>query len=120
MGLTNFPNGIEIGNGSTAATWTIGGTTQYPITAVSAPTKVAAGTTIVTAGSVSVASGLTSVSFVSASPYGILLSTAGTVGGFVTVTAQNASGGSITLRAYDQMGTAAVANGTASWVAVGT
>ena len=120
MPVTRFPNGIEIGNGTTAGDFTIGGTTQYPVTAVSAATKVAAGTTVVTAGSVSVASGLTTVSFVAASPYGILLSTAGTVGGFVAVTAQNASGGSITLRAYDQMGTAAVANGTASWVAVGT
>lgn len=120
MGVTRFPNGIEIGNGTTAGDFTIGGTAQYPITAVSAPTKVAAGTTIVTAGSVSVASGLTAVSYVTASPYGILLSTAGTVGGYVTVTAQNAAGGSITLRAYDQMGTISVASGTASWIAVGT
>ena len=120
MGVTRFPNGVEIGDGTTAGAFTIGGTAQYPITAVSAPTKVAAGTTIVTAGSVSVSAGLTTVTYVTASPYGILLSTAGTVGGFVSVTAQGASGGSITLRAYDQMGTAAVANGTASWVAVGT
>lgn len=121
MPVTNFPDGINAGNSSgVAADLQIGGTAISPVGGVAAGYKLARGTSIITAGSVDVSSGLTTTSFVVASVYGNLLSTAGTVGGFVTVTAQPASGaGSITLRAYDQMGTISGASGTASWIAVG-
>lgn len=110
MPLTNFPDGIAIGSGE-----------DYPLRSDS-DLKVSAGTSIISAGSVNVSSGLTSTSYVVASPYGVLLSTAGTVGGFVSVTAQphGSAAGSVILRAYDQMGTLAVASGTASWVAFGS
>lgn len=118
MGVTNFPNGIAVGDAA-------GGTNLSAVVltgSTSGQAKVARGTAIITAGSVNVSTGLTTTSFVAASPYGILLSTAGTVGGFVTVTAQphDSAGGSAILRAYDQMGTIAVASGTATWVAFGS
>lgn len=122
MPVTNFPDGINAGDSSgNAASLQVGGTSISPVGGVAAGYKLARGTSIVTAGSVEVSSGLTTTSFVVASVYGNLLSTAGTVGGFVSVTAQPASGaGSIILRAYDQMGTASVAAGTASWIAIGS
>jgi|SRR3990167_6012673 len=111
MGLTNFPDGISVGSGA-----------DYPLRS-DTDSLVNYGTSIITAGSVNVSSGLTTTSYVVASPYGILLSTAGTAGGFYSVTGQphDSAGGSIILRAYDSLGgTVSVAAGTASWIAVGS
>ena len=61
-------------------------------------------------------SGLSSVDFVVASPYGDLVG-AGT--SFVGVIA-SASGGSVTIRGFCQAGTASLANGTATYLAIGS
>lgn len=122
MGTTRFPFGVEIGDGTTAGTLTIGGTAIQPTGYVSASNvKIAAGTSILSnAGTVDVATGLTSVLWAVASPYGALNSVAGTVGGFVSCSTQTKSGGTLLIRGNDQMGTASSASGTASWIAVGT
>lgn len=122
MGVTRFPNGVEVGNSTTAADLTIGGTTIYPVNAgAGAHAKLVAGTIIVgaTGSTAFIPSGLTSATWAVASPYGALSSTAGTVGGFVGVTA-SVSGGTVTLRGYDQMGTASSNAGTAIYFAYGT
>lgn len=111
MAETVFPNGVDVNAGH------VGNVPAY-VTADGA--RVAAGTTIVTAGSVTVATGLTTVAYAVACPYGQLASTAGTVGGFVVATAAVESGGSVTIRGYDQQGTASLTAGTAAWWAVGT
>lgn len=125
MGVTNFPDGINAGSqaGGTAPLQ-VGGTAINPpnhVGATAAP-KMNFGSVVVTGGSINVATGLATVLNAQATPLGPLSSTAGTVGGFVIVTAApiGASGGSIAIRAYDQNGTAASSSGTAFWQAFGT
>lgn len=122
MGVTRFPYGVEVGDSTTAATFSIGGTTIVPVNAgAGTPQKLVGGTIIISSsGSTAfIPSGLTAATWVAASPYGALSSTAGTIGGFVGVTA-SVSGGTVTLRGYDQFGTASSNAGTAVYVAIGT
>lgn len=97
MGVTRFPNGINVGAGTD-----IGG--------------LACGTVVVPAGAsgTAFASGLASVAYVVAGPY----SSVPTVAGFAGVAA-SASGGSVTLIGVSGAGTASTANGTATWWAIG-
>ncbi len=83
--------------------------------------KMVAGTVIVpAAGSTAfVPTGLTSADFAVACAWQPLETTAGTVGGFVSV-ASSVSGGTVTIQSYDQMGTAATTAGTAVYFAVGS
>lgn len=111
MGATGLPNGVDINAAHT------GNVAPY-VTADGA--RFAAGSAVVTAGSVNVATGLSSVLYAVASTAGAVSSTAGTANGFVSVTAQAISGGTIILRGVDGMGTASDAAGTAYWFAVGT
>lgn len=129
MGVTNFPDGINVGSdaGGTAVLQIGGAEVGVPVAQLrktvghvtAAGKLIAAGTVIVPNGGTAFATGLTAVDHVVATPYGPLASTAGTVGGFVGVTAHKA-GGSVTLTGYDQMGTASLSSGTAAWLAIGT
>lgn len=105
MGLTNFPNGISVGDGQTAVPGYAGGEAIF-----------AAGTVIVTGGSAAVATGLSAVTFAVASPYGVMAGTAD----FDIVSAQPTSGGTIFVRAQSAGGTASVSAGTATWIAIGS
>ena len=121
MGVTRFPNGIEVGDSTTSSTFSIGGTTTTPLNYASAGREIVGGTIIVpSSGSTAfIPSGLTAAEWVAVSPYGQLSSTAGTVGGFTNVTA-TVAGGTVTIYSFDQMGTASSNAGTASYVAIGT
>jgi hypothetical protein len=98
MGVTRFPNGINVGAGTD-----LGG--------------IACGTIVVPSGASGTAfsTGLTSVAYVTASPY----SSVASVAGFAGVVA-SASGGSVTLIGVSGAGTASTANGTATWMAIGS
>lgn len=125
MGVTNFPDGINAGSeaGGTAVLQ-IGGTAINPFNYLGSgvASKFAAGSAVVTAGSVNVATGLTTVLYAQVTALGPLSSTAGTAGGFVVPTVQpiGASGGSICVRGYDQMGTVSSTAGTVFWHAIGS
>jgi hypothetical protein len=124
MGLTNFPNGINVGSaaGGTAI-MAVGGTTINVPNFVGGSTvapKFAAGSAVIAGGSANVATGLTSVLYAQVTPLGPLSSTAGTVGGFVIPTAQPIAGGTIIVRGYDQMGTVSSNPGTVFWQAIGS
>lgn len=125
MGVTNFPDGINVGSGAGAtAALQVGGTAINPPNYLGsgvAP-KLAAGSAVVTGGSVNVATGLTTVSYVQVTAIGPLSSTAGTAGGFAIVTGApiGSSGGSIAIRGYDALGTASSTTGTAHWFAIGS
>lgn len=122
MGVTHFPDGINAGSEAGAsAPLQVGGVAINPLHYASAGREIVAGTVIVpAAGSTAfIPAGLTAAEYGVACPYGALASTAGTTGGFVYVTAA-VSGGTLTLRGYDQMGTASSTAGTAVYFAVGT
>lgn len=117
MGVTRFPNGIEVGDSTTAGTFSIGGTTVYPVSYGSATgAKAAAGTVVVPSGAsgTAFATGLTTVTYFLATPYGNVTA-AGYAGVMGTV-----NGGSITLLGVSGPGTASTASGTAAWLALGT
>ena len=138
MGVTRFPNGIRIGSEANGTAQFDIGATQVHATAAELnklsgaagvlmghPTsgrQIFAGTVIVgaTGSTAFVPTGATTVLFAVASPYGPLVETAGTVGGFTNVAASVGSGGTVTIRAYDQMGTASSYAGTAAYLIVGT
>ena len=105
MGDTNFPNGITVGSGA-----------DYPLRA-DADVKVAYGTVTVPSGAsgTAFASGLTTVSYVTASPYSTVVTVAGYAGVVVS-----ASGGSVTFIGVSGAGTVSTASGTATWIAIGT
>ena len=105
MGLTNFPDGINVGSGA-----------DYPLRA-DADVKVAYGTVTVPSGAsgTAFASGLTTVSYVTASPYSTVVTVAGYAGVVVS-----ASGGSVTFIGVSGAGTVSTASGTATWIAIGT
>lgn len=111
MAETNFPNGISIPAdhvGSVAPIVTATGL------------RVAAGSAVLSnAGTVDVVTGLQTVLYAQATPCGAL-SSAGTVGGFVTPTVTIKASGTIMVKGYDQMGTASTAAGTVFWHAIGT
>lgn len=121
MGVTRFPNGVEIGDGTSAGTFTVGGTAvaavNNPVAATGSGVKVQAGTVIVPTGGSGTAftTSLSTVTYVVASPY----STVETVAGFAGVAASH-SGGTVTLRGISSAGTASTASGTATWYAIGT
>lgn len=126
MGDTRFPDGIDLGDeAGNASTLKRGGTAinvvANPVNYGSASAKVFAGTVIVgnTGSTAFVPSGATTVTFVVASPYGVL-PTAGTAKAFTNVTAERGSGGTVTIYGYDQFGTASDTAGTAAYWAVGT
>jgi hypothetical protein len=126
MGVTNFPDGINAGDAAgNAAALQIGGTAVTASAIVNAliyqssGKEVSAGTVVVPAGASGTAfavSGISTVDFVLASPYGDLLG-AGT--SFVGVIATQASG-TVTIRGFCQAGTASLANGTATYLAIGS
>lgn len=137
MGVTRFPNGVEVGDGTTAGVLTIGGGTVsatptelnclsgaigVTLGAYTAGKKLYAGTVIVgaTGSTAFKPSGISSANFAVASPYGPLSSTAGTVGGFVSVAAAVGAGGTVTITAWDLNGTASSTAGTATYLVIGT
>ena len=120
MGVTNFPNGVNVGDAAgVAAELQIGGTVITPLEYTSAGKVLAAGTVIVTGSTAIVPSGISAALFVVASPYGVAPTGAGTVGGFAKVSA-GLSGGTVTIYAQDVQGTASLTAGTASYVVIGT
>lgn len=117
MGVTRFPNGVEVGDGTTAGTFTVGGTAITPLNAVSAGQRFEAGTVTVPAGAsgTAITTNLTTITYVGASPY----STVASVAGYAGVVASH-SGGTVTLIGVSGAGTVSTANGTATWWALGT
>ena len=128
MGVTNFPQGVNVGSdaGGTAVLQIggaeIGVTAAKLRTVVSHPTAAAklvtAGTVIVPTGGsgTAFASGLTTVDYAVAS-----VDNAGTpLLGFTTVQAFSAGGGSVTIVGLRETGLAADVSGTASWIAIGS
>lgn len=133
MGQTNFPNGLTIGSdaGGTA-TFEIGSQEVYVTGAefnrlsgaagavlafTTSGKRVAAGTVIVPtgAGGTAFTTGLTTVEYVLPGVYN-----AGTpLLGFQSVNASH-SGGTVTLVGVMQSGVVSDAQGTATWIAVGT
>ena len=127
MGVTNFPNGVNIGSAAGGtATLEIGGA-EIGVPAaqlrkvVAHPTAagklVVAGTvTVPTGGSgTAFASGLTTVDFVLAAPYFTVEPVAGYAGCGASKT-----GGSVTVFGVSSAGTASTASGTATWLAIGS
>lgn len=119
MGVTRFPYGVEVGDSTTAATFSIGGTSvAYPIShTATSGLKLVMGTVVVPSGAsgTSIATGLTSVSYVQATPYGNVTA-AGFSGAFGTV----GSSGSVTFLGFCGAGTASTSNGTVTWMGLGT
>ena len=132
MGVTRFPNGVEVGDSTSVATFSLGGTAVtstaaelnkaagaaggYFTTYGTAGKKIAVGTVVVGAGAggTAFASGLTSVDFVKASVYG----DAGAGDGFSNVAAK-ATGGSVSIFGICAAGTVSTSAGTATWWAIG-
>lgn len=135
MGVTRFPNGVEVGDGSAAGTLSIGGTAitvtaaqintaggegvDHPIAHVSADGKKSyynAGTAITGAGTVS--TGLTTCDSVVANLVGAL-PTPGS-GTAYLVTSGTATAGGAVVRVYDNKGELATVAGTVTIQAFGT
>lgn len=112
MGATSLPNGLSVDAAH------VGNVPAY-VTGDGA--RFAAGTVLVAAGSADVTTGLTTVAFAVATVLGPLSSTAGTVGGVAFAAADpGVTAGNLDVRCYDQMGTASLASGTVTWLAIGT
>lgn len=133
MGVTRFPNGVNIGNadggtaefqlGGTAVTATAaelnlldGGLGAAVLTFDSAtPYVVASGSTAITGGG-TIATGLGgTVQYVTAS-----LTNNGTAAFVVHAAPVAAAGGSVIFYVYGQTGAAAASAGTVNWIAFGT
>lgn len=121
MGLTNFPDGINAGSGSTAGTLAIGGTA---ITATAANLNTVAGQTLkFAAGSVvtvapfstgTVATGLGTVLYAVSA-----LQTAGT-GASHSSAGTSPGGGTVIFNVYGTASAAATVAGTLHWFAAGS
>jgi len=126
MGLTHFPDGINAGDADgNAAALQIGGTAVTANNVINALAyqssgkEAAVGTIVVPSGGDGTAftvSGVSTIDYVLSSPYGDLLG-AGT--SFVGVIS-SWSGGTVTIRGFCQAGTASLANGTATYLVIGS
>jgi hypothetical protein len=122
MGVTRYPDGIDLGNeAGTQSELLQGGTTinlvVNPLAYASADKKCVAGTVVVPTGAAGTAftvTGLSTINYVMATPY----STVEGVAGFAGVHASQ-SGGTVTLIGISGAGTASTASGTATYLAVG-
>lgn len=115
MGVTRFPNGVEVGDGTTPGTLSLGGVAvTNPLGSDTAGKAVAAvgGTAITGAGTV--ASGLKAVDQVVAG-----LANAGKAEGDPFVVTARPSGGNVILNVYQDSGDAATNAGTVHFIAYG-
>lgn len=125
MPITHFPDGINAGDSAgVAAALQIGGTAVTANNVINALAyqssgkEVAAGTVVVPSGASGTAftvSGVSTIDYVLASPY----SSVPTVAGFAGVAASQA-GGTVTLIGISGAGTASTANGTATYLVIGS
>lgn len=119
MGVTRFPDGVNVGNDAAAtATFQIGGTAVTPLSYPSLGKKIVAGTVTVPSGSGGTAftvTGVTTIDYLSVAPY----STVVTVAGFNGVVGSHA-GGTVTLYGVSGAGTVSTSDGTATYLVVGS
>lgn len=133
MGVTRFPYGIEIGDGTTAGDFTIGGTA---VTATASQLNesvdhaLAHGTTdgkkvvwnggtVITGAGTVAATGLTTIAAVTGSLSGTV-ALAGTAAGYPhTVQVGHNGGGSVIIQVFDALGSVATGSGTVSFIAAG-
>ncbi|MCR4340779.1 MAG: hypothetical protein NUW01_12935 [Gemmatimonadaceae bacterium] len=123
MGVTRFPDGIDVGSeAGVAAELQVGGTAYNVVSASSAGVKVGslAGTAITGGGTIAPSSfGLTTVTAIVAG-LGGTSAFAGTASTLPAYVKGNVVGGSAAVRVYDATGAEATAAGTIAIIAIGT
>lgn len=130
MGVTNLPDGLNIGSeGGASATFQIGGTA---VTSTAAELNYADGLLgkalafdsatpyIVAAGTLAGTVGGTVASGLSVAPTYVTASLGGAGTGSFVATARAGSGGSVIIEVYNSSGAAATDAGTVTWLAIGT